>query len=229
MKEAVVELKDATLAYNKDYCALNCVSLVLNQGDRIAIEGEYGCGKTSFLRVIANLEQLKSGECLLNGRAVTQVDFAHDISLGFLSRDPVFFEYRTVKSNLEWVLKSRGIVKEEREGIIMRTLEECDLVSLVNKKIRWLSKVEKRLVQIARLLLRPIDVLLCDEILEEFDTVDQNSIISILKLVLKKSSNCVVVFACTNAKLYQEFSPKLYYLKYGVLSKHGESDEADIQ
>ena len=228
--DTVVQLKEATLAYNKDYCALCSVDLALKPGDRIAVEGEYGCGKTSLLRVIAGLEQLKKGECLLNGRVVNQVDFAHDISLGFLSREPVFFEYKTVRSNLEWVLKSRGVVKSERESLVQKVMDEAELGHLLDKKIRWLSKVEKRLVQIARLMLRPIDILLCDEILEEFDTVAQNSIIKLLKLLLDRArEKCVVIFACTNAKLYHDFAPKVYNLKYGVLSAQGEGNEANIQ
>jgi ABC-type multidrug transport system ATPase subunit len=166
---------------------------------------------------------------LLKGRAVAKVDFANDISLGFLSRDPVFFEYRTVKNNFIWILKSRGVAKEERETIAMRALDEMGLGALADKKIRWLTKVEKRMVQIARLMLRPIEVLLCDEVLEEFDTVDQKSIINVLKILLQKSKDCVVIFACTDAKLYHDFAPKVYYLKYGTLSEKGENNEADVQ
>ncbi len=224
MAEIVLELKDATLAYNKDYCALNQVNVAFAKGDKVAIVGGYGSGKTSFLRVFAGLEKLKSGECLINGREVGKVDFAHDISLGFLSSAPIFFENRTVLSNLCWALKVRGVEKEKRAELAHKVLTECEVDHLADKKAKQLTPVERRIVQIARLMLRPLDVLLCDELFDVFETEARKIIDKVFsKLLLKPNENKVIIFSCENVEPYKSYVDKVYTMELGDIKQEEKS------
>jgi len=225
MSEKILELKDAVLAYNKDYCALNYVNVAFSKGEKVAVVGGYGSGKTSFLRVFAGLEKLKSGECLINGREVAKVDFAHDISLGFLSSIPIFFERRTVFDNLSWALKVRGVEKDKRAELVNQVLTECEISSLADKKAKQLTPVERRIVQISRLMLRPLDVLLCDELFDVFEAEARKTIDKVFsKLLSKPNSDKVVIFACENAEPYKNYVDKVYTMELGDIKEEEKSD-----
>ncbi len=223
--ENILQLKDATLAYNKDYCALNHVNVTFTKGEKVAIVGNYGSGKTSLLRVFAGLEKLKSGECLVCGREVSKVDFAHDVALGFLSSTPIFFENKTIMDNLSWALKIRCIEKEARPNKVEAVLAECGISSLTSKKAKFLTPVERRLAQIARLMLRQTDILLCDELVDVFEAEAQKIIAPVFnKLLTKPNENKLVLFACSNVEPYSSYIDKVYTMELGDLKLEEKSD-----
>jgi len=223
MSEKVLELKNATLAYNKDYCALNQVCVAFESGEKVAIVGNYGSGKTSLLRIFAGLEKLKSGECLIKGREVAKVDFAQDISLGFLSSAPIFFENKTVLDNLCWTLKVRGIEKEKRPELANKVLLECGVENLSDKKAKHLNPVERRIVQIARLMLRPIDILLCDEVFDCFETDAQKQVKVVFDKLLKApNEDKVVLFSCSTIEPYKTYVDKVYTMELGDIKQEEE-------
>jgi len=229
MQEKVLELRNATLAYNKDYCALNMVNAEFYKGERVAIVGSYGSGKTSLLRVFAGLEKLKSGECLINGRDVSKTDFSHDISLGLLSSDPIFFENKTVLDNLCWALKVRGVEKDQRVAASEKVLADCGISGLATQKAKQLSPVDRRILQIARLLLRPIDVLLCDELFERFDSEERKSISSVFSQLLSApQGNKLVLFACSDLAPYKSYITKSYVMELGDLRLEENSSDAKL-
>ncbi|MBR7090829.1 MAG: ATP-binding cassette domain-containing protein, partial [Clostridia bacterium] len=154
----MLELKNVFLAYNREYYALFDINLTLNKGDHLAIIGDTGSGKTALLRAISGLEKLNKGDIYINNTNLNKINFETDISLGYISTKPVFFENKTVEKNLEWVLKQRNIDKAYWDSIITQVLEEYGISTLRKVRINTLCRSDKRLVQIARLALRPIDI-----------------------------------------------------------------------
>ncbi len=216
MAEFVIELKDIKLAYNKDYCALFDINLTLKKGDRLAIIGETGSGKTALLRLIAGLEKQKSGECLIEGVPVSKVNFAKDISLGYLSTKAVFFERKSVYKNLLWALKVHKVVASEREERINTILKEYDIESLEKEKIKNLCSSDRRLVQIARMALRPLDIILCDDVLSEYD----NDTVARIKKALGQlfdsaPKDKVIIMASQEKETCADFVKEFKYLKSG--------------
>lgn len=68
-----------------------------------------------MLRVLCKLEDFNSGEIYIKGIPLKKLDFKNDISMGYFPQTPVFMERKTVKENLEFVLKDRGFTKYEIE------------------------------------------------------------------------------------------------------------------
>ncbi|MBR7090885.1 MAG: hypothetical protein IKC79_00350, partial [Clostridia bacterium] len=109
---------------------------------------------------------------------------------------PVFFETKTVEKNLQWVLKQRNIDKAYWDSIITQVLDEYGISNLRKVRVSTLCRSDKRLVQIVRLALRPIDILLCDECeLERDFTTNERLNNALRKLVAAERKDKIVIMA----------------------------------
>ncbi len=216
----MIVLKNVVVAYSKDYNALMNVNLTVKNGERVAIIGNEGAGKTALLRLIAGLETLKSGEAYIRDVPVSKVDFATNVNLGYITQAPVFFERKTVFDNLAWVLKNRKVPKREWETRVRAVLNEFELSYLADLKIGTLSRLERRQVQIARLALRPIDILLCDDIFDDPDGEIVKQTKKCLQILLDKDpAQKTIIFASENEQVLGDLVQKVYYLNGGCLSE----------
>ncbi len=216
----MIVLKNVVLAYSKDYNALMNVNLSVKAGERIAIVGNEGAGKTALLRIIAGLEIIKSGEVYIHDKPLSKVDFSSDVNLGYITEVPVFFERKTVAHNLAWVLKNRKIPKREWETRVRAVLDEFELSYLANLRVGTLSKLERRQVQIARLALRPIEILLCDDILNDSDQEVVRQTKKCLKMLIdREPKQKTIVFSAEDEQSVAEFVDKVYLLNDGCIEE----------
>lgn len=216
----MIVLKNVVLAYSKDYNVLMNVNLTVKAGERVAIVGSEDAGKTALLRIIAGLEVVKSGEVYIHDKPIKMINFANDVNLGYITEAPVFFERKTVFDNLAWVLKNRKVPKREWETRVRAVLDEFELSYLSNLKVCSLSKLERRQIQIARLALRPIDILLCDDIFADPDAeVVRQTKKCLRTLIEKEPKQKTIVFSAENEQSIGDFVNKIYHLEGGCLEE----------
>lgn len=219
----MIELKNVFLSYNREYYALYDINLKVPNGQRLAIVGQVGSGKTALLRVIAGLEEIKKGEIYIDGTPLSRVDFKKDVSLGYVSAKPVFFESRTVYQNLAYVLKVRDIDKNLWNSQIDTVLDKFGILNLKKEKVGTLCRSDRKIVQIARLALRPIDILLCDDLEEGNDIKTLPKIKSALKILLAgESKEKIFIMACKSLEGYEDFIDASVKIKSGSLEVEDE-------
>ena len=212
----MIILKDITLAYSKDYNALMDINLEVQKGEKLGIVGPSGCGKTALLRLIAGLDFQKSGEAYIKDTPIKKINFARDVSLGYLTQNAIFYERKTVYKNLEWALKVRKIDKQEIEPRIYAVLKEFDITHLKNEKINTLCKSDRRLIQIARLALRKVEILLCDDIFVGIEDNNKEKIKKALhKLIEMEPKDKIVIFASGEEEVCKEFTNKILHINMG--------------
>ncbi len=214
----MIELKNVSLSYNKVYFALYDINLTAKRGEVIVVSGLGGSGKSALLRVIAGLDKISKGEVLIDGTKVEDVDFISAVSVGYLSQKPVFFESKTVFQNLAWALKIRKVDKSQWEEKVDEVLQEFNLMDIKKKKINKLTKVEKKLVQIARLMLRPLDILLCDDLNlykedENFEVLSK----AYKKLIAKDKKHKLTIFISNNEGLFKDLVTREIKLESGSI------------
>lgn len=216
----MIELKNVSLSYNKEYYALYNINLSIQKGECVAVVGLSGSGKSSLLRVIAGLDKPVQGEILINKTPLEEVDFISQVSVGFLSSKPVFFENKTVYNNLAWALKIRKIDKQSWEAKIDEALSALNILELKNKKINKLTKTDRKLVQIARLMLRPLDILLCDDIGINPEEENFEILFDAFKNLIKKDKkHKAVVFVCNNFNLFKSLATRKIKLVSGSVEE----------
>jgi len=213
----VIEFCNVKLGYIKEFYALYNLNLKVENFEKVAIVGGQDDGKTSFLRILAKLEDASSGEVYYNNVPLDAIDYSTDLSVGYIATRPILLN-ASVRKNLEFVLKNRKIKKEDREAILEKTLEDFGLLTSAKVKTKKLSLYQKRLLQFAMLSVRPkIDLLLVDDILKDMTESEYLNIKDILKSFMKKETT--VFFATSVLEDAKELCDKIVYLKLGAIDK----------
>ena len=153
----ILNIENVTKVYG-DKVLLQDVSLGINEGDKIGVIGVNGCGKSTFLKMIAGLSIPDSGNIIKNNQASiaylaqnTEFD-PQDTILRYVTKDKV-------SSNPNWNIEAEA-------KTILRKLGIYD----ENVAIAPLSGGEKKRVALARTLLAPADILILDEPTNHLDS-----------------------------------------------------------
>lgn len=156
-----VELKHINKAFG-NFKASDDVSFGIEKGQLVGLLGPSGSGKTTILRIIAGLEHQDSGDVLINGKLVNDIN-ASQRGIGFVFQNYALFPYMTVYDNIAYGLK---VQKKSREFIKERVRELLKLVELPELEKRYpeqLSGGQKQRIAFARALAPNPQLLLLDE------------------------------------------------------------------
>ncbi len=96
-----------------DVVAVDGVSLTIGTGEFFSLLGPSGSGKTTVLRMIAGFEQPSAGAILLAGKDVTHVA-PYDRDVNTVFQDYALFPHMSVRQNVEYGLKVKGVGRAER-------------------------------------------------------------------------------------------------------------------
>lgn len=164
-KEIEIEIKDLGVTFQdnsgNDVQALTGVNLNIYKGEFVSLLGPSGCGKTTLLRSVADLQEPTEGTIHISG--MTPKEIRMQQKFGFVFQQPVLFDWRTVKKNIELPLEIMYYSKEERSKRADEMLEMVGLKNFANHFPKQLSGGMQQRVNIARAFgLRP-EILLMDE------------------------------------------------------------------
>lgn len=137
-------------------------------GEFIAVLGESGCGKSTFLRIVAGLEEATSGLIEIDGRDVTHLTpKERDIAMVFQTY--ALYPHMSVRENIEFPLEVLGLSREERTQRSDEAAALLNLVPYLDRKPRDLSGGQRQRVSMARAIVREPKVFLFDEPLSNLD------------------------------------------------------------
>ncbi|WP_326955592.1 ABC transporter ATP-binding protein [Amycolatopsis sp. NBC_01286] len=151
-----------------DVKALDGLNLLIEPGELVALLGPSGCGKTTALRVLAGLEQVDSGEVLVDGSDVVGVP-ASKRDMGMVFQAYSLFPNLTVRDNVAFGLRLRGQGTAPRHQRAQELLELVGLDSHAKRYPHQLSGGQQQRVALARALAIEPRVLLLDEPLSALD------------------------------------------------------------
>jgi putative spermidine/putrescine transport system ATP-binding protein len=152
--------------------AVDQVDLTVPGGSYVVLLGPSGCGKTTLLRMLGGHATIDEGEFLLDDVRTNDVPPARrDISTVFQHYG--LFPHKTVRDNVEFGLKMRGLSREARRRRAEEALDFLDLRSMADRRPRQLSGGQQQRVALARALVTEPTVLLLDEPLGDLDRLLQ--------------------------------------------------------
>ena len=152
--------------------ALDKVSLTIREGEFVSLIGPSGCGKTTLLRVIADLEQVTSGDVRVNGLTPREARRAR--AYGYVFQAPALFPWRTVLANVCLPLEIHGIDKEAARRTALQHLERVGLQGFEGKYPWQLSGGMQQRVSIARALGFEPKLLMMDEPFGALDEITRD-------------------------------------------------------
>lgn len=140
----------------------------VKEGQMISLLGPSGCGKTTTLKIIAGLLAPDGGDILFDGKSIKSIP-AQKREAVIVFQDHRLFPHMTVKKNIEFGLKMRGVSKEDRQAVSLEMLKLVRLEEHGDKYPEELSGGQKQRVAIARALAVKPRVLLLDEPFSNLD------------------------------------------------------------
>ena len=148
--------------------AVDALDLTIRDGEFVSVLGPSGCGKTTTLRMLAGLEEPTGGTIRIGERVVNGVPPAkRDVAMVFQSY--ALYPHMTVRQNLAYPLKKRGVRDPERSKRVRATARLLELEALLDRKPRQLSGGQQQRVALGRALVREPKVFLLDEPLSNLD------------------------------------------------------------
>lgn len=167
MSKTIIKLNKLTKNYD-DFCAVNELSLDIQEGEFITLLGPSGCGKTTTLRMIGGFEEPTTGDILFEGKKVNEIP-ANQRNINTVFQKYALFTHLNVYENIAFGPKIR---KKEKSVIELEVKEALSIVNLSGfekRSIDTLSGGQQQRIAIARAIVNKPKVLLLDEPLGALD------------------------------------------------------------
>jgi ABC-type sugar transport system ATPase subunit len=176
-----LELQNITKVYPNGTLAVNETSLNIENGEFVVFVGPSGCGKSTLLRMIAGLEDITSGEIILDAKTINNVDPSErDVAMVF--QNYALYPHMTVYNNMAYGLKNRGISKKEIEDKVNEVAKLLEIDQYLSRKPSMLSGGQRQRVAMGRAIVRNPKIFLFDEPLSNLDAKLRNQ----MRLEIKK-------------------------------------------
>jgi sn-glycerol 3-phosphate transport system ATP-binding protein len=164
---ATLELRDVRKSYGK-IAVVHGVSASVDKGEFVVIVGPSGCGKSTLLRMVAGLEEITSGDIVIGGRVVNNLE-PKDRDIAMVFQNYALYPHMDVRTNMAYGLKIRGMSKVEIEQRVQDAAKILELEKLLDRKPRQLSGGQRQRVAMGRAIVRHPQVFLFDEPLSNLD------------------------------------------------------------
>lgn len=145
--------------------AIEDLTLEVLAGEFCAIVGPSGCGKTTFLNIVAGLDSATSGTLTLRGELIR----GPGRERGVVFQDYALFPWKTVRDNVEFGPRARGLPPKDRAAIARRWIDAVGLAGFESKYPHELSGGMRQRCALARAMANDPEMLLMDEPLAAVD------------------------------------------------------------
>ena len=221
---ALLEIKNLVKNYG-DVEALKGINLSIEKGKVVVILGPSGCGKSTFLRCLNGLEEIKSGQILLQnagelGKDIPWVKARQRIGMVFQSYE-LFAHLSVIDNILLGPLKVQKRERAEAEKQADELLKRVGLYDRKNAYPRELSGGQKQRIAIARMMLKNAPIVILDEATAFTDPENENKIQQSIAALTKGKTLLVIAHRLSTIK----DADHIVVLKNGAILAEGNQEE----
>lgn len=162
-----IQLKNVSKKFD-DLEIIPPLNLEIKDGEFVVFVGPSGCGKSTLLRLIAGLEDVSSGQILINGEDATEVSPAKR-KLAMVFQSYALYPHMTVRKNISFPLRMAGVSNAEQVKKVDDAAKVLNLSEYLDRKPGQLSGGQRQRVAIGRAIVREPQAFLFDEPLSNLD------------------------------------------------------------
>ena len=199
--ETLIEVRNLMKIYNpgeNEVRALNDVSLRICRGEFVAVIGQSGSGKSTFMNMLGCLDVPTSGSYYLNGKDVAglsddELSEIRNREIGFIFQGFNLIPNLTALENVELPLIYRNVPAAKRHEMSVASLKKVGLENRMGHRPSEMSGGQQQRVAIARALAATPPVILADEPTGNLDSASSKEIMQILKSLHEEGRTVILI------------------------------------
>ncbi len=215
---ATLNLKDIRKSFGP-VDVIKGVDLEVDDREFVVFVGPSGCGKSTLLRMIAVLEEITSGELMIDGERVNDVPPA-ERGLAMVFQSYALYPHMSVADNMAFSLRLAGVPKAQRYAKVEEAARVLQLEQLLARKPRELSGGQRQRVAIGRAIVREPRVFLFDEPLSNLDAALRVQM-RIELARLHDRLNATMIYVTHDQVEAMTMADKIVVLREGVIEQAG--------
>lgn len=181
-----------------NHTVINHLNLKIKENEMVAIVGPSGCGKSTLLNIIGQIENQYEGTLWIDGLLMNELNQRQKekfirYHINYLFQNFALIETETVKENLLIGLEYSKLKKQHKINRIKEVLKKVKLENTLNKKVYELSGGEQQRIALARIMLKPGNIVLADEPTGNLDKENSVLVMKLLKELQKKGKTIIIV------------------------------------
>lgn len=227
----MIEIRNLTKTFhtpNGDFEALRNINLMIPDGEIFGIIGISGAGKSTLVRCMNLLEIPTSGQVLVDGKDITQLNSKELLALrrhtGMIFQKFNLLMQRSVIKNVMIPMEIANVPKARQKEKAIELLELVGLSDQRDKYPSQLSGGQQQRVSIARALANDPKVLLCDEPTSSLDPLTTSSILKLLKEINQKL-NVTIVMITHQIEVVQKICRSVAVIDHSTIAEVGLTSE----
>ena len=201
MGDTLIKVEDLCKIYNpgeNEVRALDHVNLEIKTGEFVAIIGQSGSGKSTFMNMLGCLDVPTSGKYYLNGTDVStmkdnDLSVVRNREIGFIFQGFNLIANLNAIENVELPLIYRGIDRKTRHKLAIESLKMVGLEKRMQHKASEMSGGQQQRVAIARAIAAKPPVILADEPTGNLDSASSREILGILKQMHQSGKTVILI------------------------------------
>ena len=186
----MLELRSLTKRFDH-LTAVDGLNITCRPREFLVIFGPAGAGKSTTLRLIANVLRPTRGEVRLNGRALNDVP-PEKRNMSMVFENYALYSHKTVFENLAFPLRARKLPEKEIRGRVQGMAQVLQITHLLERRPGFLSGGQRQRVALGRALIREADVYLLDEPISHLDAKLRHRMRGELKAICSEKRATVV-------------------------------------
>ncbi len=222
--ETIVTIRQLSKVYQQgeiDVIALNNISLDIQAGEFLTLMGPSGSGKSTLLHIVAGIDRPTSGECLVQGIDVTQLNESEladwrNQNVGFVFQTFNLIPVLTAFENVELPLLLTRLNGRERRRQVNTALELVGLEDRGHHLPKQLSGGQEQRVAIARALVTDPSIVVADEPTGNLDSHSAQEVLQILQSLSRTVGKTVIMV--THDPKAAAFGSRSIHLEKGELT-----------
>jgi len=218
----MIKIRSANKTYDKNVRALIDINLDINDRDFLVIVGPSGCGKTTLLRCIAGLENLSSGNIVIDGKDVTNAK-PKERNMSMVFQNYALYPHMSVYDNMAFALHGK-LSESEIKSRVERVAAMLDIMQLLNRKPPKLSGGQCQRVALGRAMVRNPRILLLDEPLSNLDAqIIAKTRLELLKL--HRSLRSTFICVTHDQEEAMAIGSRIAVMNNGIIQQIGTPEE----
>ena len=190
---SVLEIADLSMRFTtpdgQKVDALSGIDLRIEAGEIVSVLGPSGCGKTTLLNIIAGFLAPTDGHVALDGNPVS----GPGSDRGMVFQQGALFEWMSVKANIAFGPRMKGVEQSERDRIVGQLLTTVGLQDFGDKAVYELSGGMQQRVALARCLANDPQVILMDEPLGALDALTREKMQGLVLKLWKETGKTIIL------------------------------------